>query len=53
MRVLLINSVSGIRSTGRICTDIADRYLNKGYDVRIAFGREQVPDKYKDISVPT
>jgi len=51
MRILLINSVSGIRSTGRICTDIAEEYIQKGYEVRIAYGREDVPEKYKDISV--
>jgi glycosyltransferase involved in cell wall biosynthesis len=31
MKVLQINAVSGIRSTGRICVDIAD-YLNKNGD---------------------
>lgn len=51
MKVLLINSVCGIRSTGRICTDIAEEYLSKGYEVRIAYGCEEVPEKYKDIAV--
>ena len=37
MRVLLINAVSGIRSTGRMCTEIAD-YLNKsGEECFIAY----------------
>lgn len=51
MRVLMINSVCGIRSTGRICTDLAEEFLAEGHEVRIAYGRESVPDKYKDISV--
>ena len=38
-RLLLINSVCGIGSTGRICADIAREYEAKGYEVRIAYGR--------------
>ena len=51
MKVLLINSVCGIKSTGRICTDIAEEYLSLGYEVKIAYGCEEVPEKYKKISV--
>ena len=51
MRVLFINSVCGIRSTGRICTDLAEEYMKQGHEVRIAYGRETVPEKYKDIAV--
>lgn len=51
MKVLLINSVCGIRSTGRICTDIAKELENRGHEVRIAYGREQVPEQYKNIAV--
>ena len=40
MRLLLINCVCGIRSTGRICADIAREYEAKGWDVKIAYGRE-------------
>ncbi len=50
MRVLEINSVCGIRSTGRICTDLADILKENGHECRIAYGREAVPEKYKDIS---
>ncbi len=50
MKVLMINSVCGIRSTGRICTDIADVLISQGHECKIAYGRETVPDKYKDIS---
>ncbi len=51
MRVLLINSVCGIRSTGRICTDIADRLSAEGHEVKIAYGREVVPEKYQKYAV--
>lgn len=51
MKVLMINSVCGIRSTGRICTDIAEVLQANGHECRIAYGREQVPEKYKDIAV--
>ena len=51
MRVLMINSVCGIRSTGRICTELADEYMLHGHEVRIAYGRETVPEKYQPIAV--
>lgn len=51
MRLLIINAVCGIRSTGRICTDIAKKYEEKGYEVKIAYGRESVPEEYKKYAV--
>lgn len=51
MRVLQINSVCGIRSTGRICTDIADVLCENGGECKIAYGRESVPEKYSEIAV--
>lgn len=50
MKVLMINSVCGIGSTGRICTDIADALIADGHECKIAYGRSFVPEKYKDIS---
>lgn len=50
MRVLIINSVCGIRSTGRIATDIAKEYMAEGHTCRIAYGREDVPEEYREIS---
>ncbi len=41
MRILIINSVCGIGSTGRICLNLAKQYENEGHIVRIAFGRDQ------------
>ena len=51
MRALLINAVCGIRSTGNICIDIAHNLENKGYKVKIAYGREECPDEYQDYGV--
>ncbi len=39
MKLLLINSVCGTGSTGRICESIAKEYESDGYDVQIAYGR--------------
>ena len=50
MKVLMINSVCGIRSTGRICTDIAQVLENQGHECKIAYGREIVPEKYEKYS---
>ena len=50
MKVLEINSVCGIRSTGRICTDLADVLKENGHECKIAYGRETATEKYKDIS---
>lgn len=51
MRILMINVVCGIRSTGRICTDLATALEDQGHEVKIAYGRELVPDKFKKYSV--
>ena len=51
MKVLMINVVCGIRSTGRICTDLATALEKQGHDVKIAYGRESVPEKYKHFAV--
>lgn len=51
MKVLMINSVCGIKSTGRIATDLAEMLTEKGHTVKIAYGREEVPEKYKGYAV--
>lgn len=51
MKVLQINSVCGIRSTGRICTDIAEVLERQGHECKIAYGREYVPEKYQKYAV--
>ncbi len=50
MKVLEINTVCGIRSTGRICTDIASILEREGHECRIAYGREIVPSQYQKYS---
>ena len=39
MRILLVNTVCGVTSTGRICTDLAKAYLENGHEVKVAYGR--------------
>ena len=50
MKILEINSVCGIRSTGRICTDIADTLNSSGHSCKVAYGRENAPERYNGIS---
>lgn len=49
MRILLVNSVCGVTSTGRICTDLAKAYLENGHEVKIAYGRDDkgMPEEYE------
>lgn len=51
MRVLFINSVCGIGSTGRICTDLAKKLETEGHEVKIAYGRGEVPEQFKKYAV--
>lgn len=52
MKVLLINSVCGIGSTGRICTDLAQQFEKDGHEVKIAYGRDAfVPDQFQKYAV--
>lgn len=51
MKVFQINSVAGIRSTGRICTDIAKMLRENGHECKIAYGREKAPDFCRDYTV--
>lgn len=52
MKILLINSVCGIGSTGRICTDLAQEMEAKGHEVKIAYGRsDTVPEKFRKYAV--
>ena len=52
MKILLINSVCGIGSTGRICTDLAQQFEKEGHTVKIAYGRSAtVPEKFQKYAV--
>ena len=50
MKVLIINSVCGFGSTGKICTDIADALIKNGDDCMIAYGRGNAPERYQSIT---
>ena len=51
MKILMINVVCGIRSTGRICTDLAAELEKQGHEVKIAYGREKVPEQFHKYAV--
>lgn len=52
MKVLFINSVCGIGSTGRICTDLAQQLEAEGHEVKIAYGRNgTVPEQFQKYAV--
>lgn len=48
MKILLINSVLGIGSTGRIVESLYNFFKGEGHDVKVAYGRnrcEKVPEE--------
>lgn len=47
----MVNSVCGIRSTGRICTDLATELEAQGNEVKIAYGRENVPEQFQKYAI--
>ena len=47
MKILMINVTCGSGSTGRICTDLAQELEKNGHEVKIAYGRDAVPEKFK------
>ena len=51
MKVLMINVVCGIGSTGRICTDLAEELNRQGHVVKIAYGREKTPEKFGKYAI--
>lgn len=50
MKVLLINHTCGIGSTGRICAELALQYVKDGHEAVVAYGRGEVPEKYRDVA---
>ena len=52
MRVLMINSVCGRKSTGRICTDLANKLVENGHEVKIAYGMGPVPNQFDHFAIP-
>lgn len=53
MKVLQINSVCGIGSTGRIATDIHNILLERGHESYIAYGRDLPKNCYTAIKIGT
>lgn len=51
MKILIINVVCGIRSTGRLCADTAFELEALGNEVVIAYGRELAPDNCRKYAV--
>lgn len=52
MKLLIINSVCGTGSTGRIAEKVAEEYEAKGWEVRFAYGREAyVPESCRKWAV--
>lgn len=51
MKILMINSVFGIKSTGRICSDLTEKLIKEGHEVKVAYGREEVPKKYEKYAI--
>lgn len=50
MRILIINTCCG-ESTGNICTDLAIALDHLGHTVKIAYGREPVPERSRKYAV--
>lgn len=53
MKVLQINSVCGVGSTGRIATDLYKVLEEQGHQCIIAYGRGTAPDGIKTIKIGT
>lgn len=53
MKVLQINSVCGVGSTGRIATDLYKVLEEQGHECAIAYGRGTAPEGIKTIKIGT
>ncbi|WEG73797.1 glycosyltransferase [Vagococcus intermedius] len=52
MKILIVNTVCGVGSTGRICTDLYDRLTkNKNISCCIAYGRGSADEKYNTYKI--
>lgn len=50
-RVLLVNTVAGTGSVGRLVTGLYDALTDRGYECLIAFGRDEVPPGYNGYRI--
>lgn len=53
MKILQINSVCGVGSTGRIATDLYKVLEEQGHECVIAYGRGTAPEEIKTIKIGT
>jgi len=53
MKILLLNSVAGYGSTGRIVVDIYKTLEKRGHECLIAYGRHSAPSEIKSIKIGT
>ncbi|MBM6837590.1 glycosyltransferase, partial [Clostridium saudiense] len=53
MKILQINSVCGVGSTGRIVTDLYKVIEEQGHECVIAYGRGTAPEGFKTIKIGT
>lgn len=51
MKILLINEVCGVTSTGTICADLAEYLSGKGHEVRVLYGRMDAPDRCRNYGI--
>ncbi len=49
LKIMLVNSVFGTGSTGKIVEDLFDRYVEYGYDACFAYGRKCNINKKKEL----
>ena len=52
-RVLLMNTVAGTGSVGRLVTGLYDALSQRGYECLIAFGRDEAPKGYNCYRIGT
>ena len=51
MKILLINEVCGVTSTGTICADLAEYLISRGHEVRVLYGRQDSPDRCNEYGI--
>ncbi|EGP5298739.1 glycosyltransferase [Enterococcus faecium] len=51
MKILMINSVCGVGSTGRICTDLYEELSKEGHECCIAYGRGDASEEINTYKI--
>ena len=51
MKILLINEVCGVTSTGSICAELAEYLMSEGHQVRVLYGRMDAPERCSGYGV--